>query len=101
MSKNIRITYWPLDQFTNNTPGREQVQALADITCSALCCNSNKTRAPIANPSNTAQLEGTPYHSPKLHPGPYSNVGIQRRTDRHTDGYDQYTFRLGYASRKM
>jgi len=28
------------------------------------CCYSNETRAPIANPSNSAQLEGTPYHSP-------------------------------------
>jgi len=25
-----------------------------------LCCHSNKTRALIANPSNSAQLEGTP-----------------------------------------
>jgi len=24
----------------------------------------NETRAPIANPPNSAQLEGTPYHSP-------------------------------------
>jgi len=36
------------------------VQALADIWSSALCCHSNETRAPIANPPNTAQLEGTP-----------------------------------------
>jgi len=37
-------------------PGIEQ--ALADISRSALCCN--ETRAPIANPPNSAQLEGTP-----------------------------------------
>ena len=29
-----------------------------------LCCHSNETRAPIANAPNSAQLEGTPYHSP-------------------------------------
>ena len=30
-------------------PGIERVQALADISRSALCCHSNETRAPIAN----------------------------------------------------
>ena len=29
-----------------------------------LCCHSNATRAPIANPPNSAQLGGIPYHSP-------------------------------------
>jgi len=41
----------------------------------------------------------------KLHPGPCSSVGMRRGTDRqtdkHTDGRDQYTFRLGYASRDV
>jgi len=46
-------------------PGIEQVQALDDISRSALCGHSNETDAPIANPPNSAQLEGTPYHSPK------------------------------------
>jgi len=41
-------------------PGIERVQALADISRSALCCHSNETRAPIANPPNNAQREGTP-----------------------------------------
>ena len=41
-------------------PGIEQVQALADISCSSLSCHSNETHAWIANPPNTAQLEGTP-----------------------------------------
>ena len=41
-------------------PGIEGVHALADISRSALCCHSNETRAPIANPPNSAQLEGTP-----------------------------------------
>jgi len=45
-------------------PGIERVQVLADISRSALCCHSNETRAPIANPPNCAQLEGTPCHSP-------------------------------------
>jgi len=40
--------------------GIERVQALADISRSALCCHINETRAPIANPPNSAQLEGTP-----------------------------------------
>jgi len=63
----------------------ERAQGLADILRSALftfavykaislrlcvCSHSNETRAPIANPPNSAQLEGTPHHSPKLHPGP-------------------------------
>jgi len=40
------------------------VQALADSSLSALCCHSNETRAPIANPPNSAQLEGTTTVSP-------------------------------------
>jgi len=58
-------------------------RTLDDISRSALCscCHSNETRASIANPLNTAQLEGTP----KLHPGSCNGVGMQRGTDRHTD----------------
>ena len=55
-------------------PGIEIVQALADISrslllscaqiaipCGGICCHSNETRAPIANPPNSAQLgESTP-----------------------------------------
>jgi len=41
-------------------PGIQRVQALADISCLALCCHSNKTRASLANTPNTAQLGGTP-----------------------------------------
>jgi len=40
----------------------------------------------------SAQLEGTPYHSPKLHPGPRSSVGTWWGTDRHADGHDQEHF---------
>jgi len=54
---------------------------------------------------NSAQLEGNPYHSTKLHPGPCSNVGMRRGSDRqthrHRDARDQYTFCLGYALREM
>ena len=39
----------------------KRVQALADISRSALRRHSNETRAPIANPPNSTQLEGTPY----------------------------------------
>ena len=63
----------------------ERAQALDDISRSALyafavckaislyvrlCCHSNETRAPIANPPTNAQLGGIPYHAPDLHPGP-------------------------------
>jgi len=95
-------------------PGIERVQALADISRSR-CCRSNETRSPIANPLNSAQLGGIPYHSPELHLGPRSIVGMWRRasvsvclcvsvrrhcgdeqtqTDRQTQTHarDQYTF---------
>jgi len=89
---------------TKPEPDIERVQALADISRSALCCHSNETRAPIANPPNMAQLWGTLYHSPKLHPGACSSVGMRRRidtqTDKHTDirtdARDHYIFRVVY-----
>jgi len=88
-------------------PGTERVQALADISCSALFCHSNETRAPIANPSNTTQLESIPYHSPNfpyhslnLHRGPCSSVGMRRGTDRHTDTQTAVT-NIHCASREM
>ena len=49
-----------------------------------VCCHSNEIHTPIANPPNSAQLQSTPYHFPKLHPGPCSSVGMRRRTARHT-----------------
>ena len=65
--------------------GIEWVQALAGISCSALCCHSNETHCKsIANPPNSAQLEGTTYHSPKLHPALCSSVVMWRGTDRQT-----------------
>jgi len=47
----------------------------------ALCCHNNENHAPIPNLSSSAQLGGTPYHSPKLHPGPCGSVGMWRATD--------------------
>jgi len=43
----------------NVQPGIERVQALADILRSTLRHHSNETRAPMANPLNSAQLDGT------------------------------------------
>jgi len=57
----------------------------------ALCCHSNATRAPIANPPNIAQLGGSLYHAPKLHPGPCSSVGVWPRTDTQTDTQTRVT----------
>jgi len=48
------------------------------------CCHSNATGAPIANPPNSAQLGGIPYHSSKLHPVPCNSVGMRPRTDTQT-----------------
>jgi len=59
-----------------------------------LCCHSNETRAPIANPPNSGQLKGTPYYTPKLHLGPFVWECSEEQT--HTDDRDQFTFRLGY-----
>jgi len=59
------------------------------------CCHSNTTRAPIANPPNSAQLGGIPYHSPKLYPGPCNSVGMRPRTDTqtHRRAWPQYISR--------
>ena len=74
----------------------------------ALCCHSNATRAPIANPPNNAQLGGSLYHAPS-----YIRVRAvvwaygrgqpdrQTDTDRHTDARDHNTFCVVYDSRKM
>jgi len=52
-----------------------------------------------------SHCRGHPLPFPKLHLGPCSSegtsVGMRRGTDRHTDGHDQYTFLLSYASREM
>jgi len=68
-------------------PGIERVQALADISRLAVCCHSNETRAPIANPPNNAQLESTIYTNPNLYIRVPAVVWEMRRgwTDRQTD----------------
>ena len=75
----------------------EQASSLTlQIMC--ICCHSNKPHAPIANPPYSAKLGGTPYHSPKLHPWPCSNMGMQQGTDRHThrQSWPQHIL-LGYS----
>jgi len=66
-------------------PGIERVQALADISRSALCCQQ-QNRTPIANPPNNAQLEGTPTIPPRYIPvRQCENAARDRQTHRHTD----------------
>jgi len=78
------------------------MQALTDISHSALCCHSNKTCALIAYLTSSAQLEGTP-----TIPSSYVRVRVavwecgERQIDRHTDGRNHYTFCLGCASRTI
>jgi len=48
-----------LSRFIKSKPRTERVQALADISRSRYVV-SNESRAPIANPPNSAQLGGTP-----------------------------------------
>ena len=67
----------------SRSPLRYHVHRLTIRT--ALRCHNNETRAPIANPPNSAQLGGTPYHSRKLHPGPCCSVGVRPRTDTHRE----------------
>ena len=43
--------------------------------------SSVRTPADPANPPNSAQLGGIPYHSPMLHPCPSNSVGIRPQTD--------------------
>jgi len=56
----------------------------------ALCCHSNATRAPIANPPNSAQLGDSLYHAPsyirvRAVVWAYGRGQTDRQTDRHTD----------------
>jgi len=88
---NTRLVEYWCDQYADTTDtchhqqqGIQQAPALADILNSALCCHSNETRVPDANPPNSAQLEGTTYQSPNLHPGPCTSVGMRRGTDTQT-----------------
>ena len=82
--------------------GIQRLRALADISRSALCRHSNETRAPIANQPNSAQLEGIP-NIPQTYIWVRAVVWEcgEGQTDTQTHSRDQYTFRLGYASREM
>jgi len=68
----------------------------------ALCCHSNATRGPIANPPNSAQLGAACTTPPS-----YNRVRAvlwaygRRQTHRHTDARDHNTFCVVYDSRKM
>jgi len=84
-------------------PGIERVQALAGISRSARIYKAISYVVIATKPvhrsqirPNSAQLKSTPYHSPKLHSGPCSSVGMRRGTDRqthrHTDGRGQHTY---------
>ena len=84
------------------TPAIQRVQAsLLTVCIWHIRCHSNETHVPIANPPDSAQLEGTSYHSPKSHLGVWSSVGMWhvRDTHIHADGHGQYTFRLAMPSR--
>jgi len=83
---------------------RASTIALAEISRSALCCHRNETRAPIANPPNSAQLEGTRYHSPsyiRVRAVVWECGEVQRVIQTRADAHDQYTFRIVYDSREM
>jgi len=55
----------------------------------ALCCHSNATRAPIANPPNSAQLGSFPTTPPSYIRVRANSVGIRPRTDTQTDRHTQ------------
>jgi len=74
----------------------------------------NATRAPIANPPNSAQLRGIPYHSPSYirvraivytcgrgQTHTHTHTHTHTYTDGHTDARDHNTFRVVYDSREM
>ena len=82
---------------TVTKPATQRVQALADSSCSALYAlalykairlhtcmlSQQRNRAPIANPPNSAQLEGTSYHSPcyiRVHAVVWMRWGTDRQT---------------------
>ena len=57
-----------------------------------ICCHSNEICAPIAKPTNSAQLESTPY-SQSYHLGACSSGEMcQQHTDRHTNSRSHNTF---------
>jgi len=81
-----------------------------DITTRVRCC-SNETRAPIANPPNSAQVGSTPTIPPSYirvlavvwvcGEGQKTHTQTHRQTHTHTDGHEHYTFLVVYDSREM
>ena len=68
--------------------------------------HSNATRAPIANPPNSAQLGGSLYHAPsyilvRAVVWAYGRGQTHTQTYRDTDKRDHNTFCVVYDSRKM
>jgi len=58
-------------------------------------------RSPCTDCKSAQQCttRGHPYHSPKLHPGPYNSVGMRPQTDRHTDTQTRVTTKhFAYAT---
>jgi len=98
-TKLNRVSSSLITIITTTKPGIERVQAITDILHWTLCCHSNETRAPIANPPNSEQL-GAPLLFLQVTSGSVHQCG-HAATDRHTDACDQYTFCLSCASDKM
>jgi len=63
--------------------------------------HQRKSAVQAASNVENAQLVGSLYHAPKLHPGPYSSVGVRPWTDTQTDARDHNTFCVIYDSHKM
>ena len=87
----------------DSKPAVQWIQApLLTFHIKFVCCHSNKTWEPIANLSNSAQLGGTPYHSPKFHLNLCSSVGMWRgtNTDRRTDGLGHDTLHFAMQNAK-
>jgi len=85
-----------VDQCTFTRKTRHFAFACMPVMCfdcqyARRCSHSNETRAPIANPPNSAQLGSTHYNSPKLHPGPCSSVGMRRGRDTQTYTHTRVT----------
>jgi len=65
-------------------PGIQRVQALSDISRSVLCCQQNLCTDWKSAQYRYCTTRRHPYHSPNLHPGPWSSVGMQWGTHTHT-----------------
>ena len=55
---------------------RDGRKLVARVRVVAIATQPVHRKPPIANPPNTAQLGGSLYHAPKLHPSACSSVGV-------------------------